>query len=81
MLLYDLTSTLCRRRSGKESDGAPRLFEGSQARLRATGDCAHCEQRRLLFSYETFDFNRADVSTMETILRVVERKYGKARRI
>ena len=33
------------------------------------------------FSYETFDGNRADVSTMETILRTVERKYGKARRI
>ena len=31
--------------------------------------------------YETFDGNRADVSTMETILRMVERKYGKARRI
>jgi transposase len=33
------------------------------------------------FSYETFDGNRSDVSTMETILRMVERKYGKARRI
>jgi transposase len=33
------------------------------------------------FSYETFDGNRADVTTMETILRRVERKYGKARRI
>ena len=33
------------------------------------------------FSYETFNGNRADVSTMETILRMVERKYGKARRV
>jgi transposase len=33
------------------------------------------------FSYETFDGNRADVSTMEAILRTVERKHGKARRI
>jgi hypothetical protein len=33
------------------------------------------------FSYETFNGNRSDVSTMETILRMVERKYGKARRI
>ena len=33
------------------------------------------------FSYETFDGNRPDVSTMESILRMVERKYGKARRI
>ena len=33
------------------------------------------------FSYETFDGNRADVTTMETILRMIERKYGKARRV
>ena len=33
------------------------------------------------FSHETFDGNRADVSTMESILRMVERKYGKVRRI
>jgi transposase len=33
------------------------------------------------YSYETFDGNRSDVSTMETILRMLERKYGKARRI
>src|ERR1700685_4256532 len=36
------------------------------------------------FGYEIFDGNRADVSTMESIpvlLRMVERKYGKARRI
>ena len=37
---------LCGRRGGKQSDGAPRLFAGSQARLRATGDRADCEQRR-----------------------------------
>jgi transposase len=33
------------------------------------------------FSCETFDGNSTDVSTMERILRMVERKYGKARRI
>src|SRR5260370_236200 len=32
-------------------------------------------------SYETFDGNLADVSTMESIVRMVERKYGKARGI
>ena len=30
------------------------------------------------FSYETFDGNRTDVTTLEEILRMVERKYGKA---
>ena len=33
------------------------------------------------FSYEVFDGNRADVTTLKTILRVIERKYGKARRV
>jgi transposase len=32
-------------------------------------------------SYETFDGDRADVSTLETVLRMVERKYGQARRV
>jgi transposase len=32
-------------------------------------------------SYEVFDGNRADVTTLEAILRIVEKKYGKARRI
>jgi transposase len=32
-------------------------------------------------SYETFDGNRGDVTTVETVLRMVERKYGKARRV
>ena len=32
-------------------------------------------------SYEVFNGNRADVTTMEVILRTVERKYGKARRV
>jgi transposase len=33
------------------------------------------------FSYETFAGNRTDGSTLETMLRMAERKYGKARRI
>ncbi len=32
-------------------------------------------------SYETFDGNRTDVTTLEAVLRMVERKYGKARRV
>jgi len=33
------------------------------------------------FSYDLFDGNRADVTTVEAILRTVERKHGKARRV
>ena len=32
-------------------------------------------------SYETFDGNRADVTTVEAVMRMVERKYGRARRV
>jgi transposase len=32
-------------------------------------------------NYETFNGNRADVSSLETVVRMVERKYGKARRV
>ena len=32
-------------------------------------------------SYETFDGNKADVSSLEAVVRMVERKYGRARRV
>ena len=32
-------------------------------------------------SYDTFDGNRTDVTTLETVMRMVERKYGQARRV
>jgi transposase len=32
-------------------------------------------------SYETFDGNRTDATTLEAVMRMVERKYGRARRI
>ena len=81
VLLYDLTSTYV--------EGAAE----KNAMMRRGYSRDHrpdCEQMVIALivnsegfplSYETFDGNRADVSTMETILRMVERKYGKARRI
>src|SRR5436853_5921789 len=81
VLLYDLTST--------DVEGAAE--NNSMMRRGYSRDHRpDCEQMVIAlivneegfpFSYETFDGNRADVSTMETILRMVERKYGKARRI
>ena len=32
-------------------------------------------------SYETFDGDRTDVTTLEAVMRMVERKYGRARRV
>ena len=81
VLLYDLTSTYV---EGAAEDN-PMMRRGYSRDHRPD-----CEQMVIAlivngegfpFSYETFDGNRADVSTLETILRMVERKYGKARRI
>src|SRR3954466_12077713 len=81
VLLYDLTSTYVEGRAEKN----PMMRRGYSRDHRPD-----CEQMVIAlivnsegfpFSYETFDGNRADVSTMETMLRMVERKYGKARRI
>ena len=81
VLLYDLTSTYVEGAAEKN----PMMSRGYSRDHRPD-----CEQMVIAlivnregfpFSYETFDGNRADVSTMESILRTVERKYGKARRI
>jgi transposase len=81
VLLYDLTSTYVEGAAEKN----PMMRRGYSRDHRPD-----CEQMVIAlivnsegfpFSYETFDGNRADVSTMETILRMVERKYGRARRI
>jgi transposase len=81
VLLYDLTSTYVESAAEKN----PMIRRGYSRDHRP--DCQQMVIALIVnsegfpFSYETFDGNRADVSTMETILRMVERKYGKARRI
>jgi transposase len=81
VLLYDLTSTYVEGEAEKNA---------MMSRGYSRDHRPDCEQMVIAlivnregfpFSYETFDGNRADVSTMESILRMVERKYGKARRI
>ena len=82
VLLYDLTSIVCGRLAAEKNWMVRRGYSRDHR--------PDCEQLVIAlivnnegfpFSYETFDGNRTDVSTMETILRMVERKYGKARRI
>ena len=81
LLLYDLTSSYV--------EGAAE-YNAMMRRGYSRDHRPDCEQMVIAlivnqegfpYSYETFDGNRADVSTLETILRMVERKYGKARRI
>src|SRR6266481_5460197 len=81
VLLYDLTSTYV------EGAAEKNAMMGRGYSREHRPDCEQMvialivNREGFPFSYETFDGNRADVSTMESILRMVERKYGKARRI
>jgi transposase len=81
VLLYDLTSTYVEGAAEKN----PLMRRGYSRDHRP--DCEQMvialivNQEGFPLSYETFNGNRADVSTLETILRMVERKYGQARRI
>jgi transposase len=81
VLLYDLTSSYVE----GAAEQNPMLRRGYSRDHRPD-----CEQLVLAlivnpegfpFSYEVFDGNRADVTTLETILRMIERKHGKARRV
>jgi len=81
VMLYDLTSTYVE----GAAEANPMMRRGYSRDHRPD-----CQQLVLALivnpegfpcSYEVFNGNRADVTTVEVILRMVERKYGKARRI
>src|ERR1700740_86590 len=81
VLLYDLTSTYV---EGAAEEN-PLMRRGYSRDHRP--DCEPLVLALIVnpegfpFSYEVFEGNRADVSTVEAILRTVERKHGKARRV
>lgn len=81
VLLYDLTSSYVE----GAAEQNPLLQRGYSRDHRP--DCKQVMIALIVnvegfpFSYETFDGNRSDVTTLESMLRMVERKYGKARRI
>src|SRR6267378_4738927 len=81
VMLYDLTSTYVE----GAAEANPMMRRGYSRDHRP--DCEQLvlalivNQDGFPFSYELFDGNRADVSTIEAILRTVERKHGKARRV
>jgi len=80
VLLYDLTSSYVEGEAPKN----PMMRRGYSRDHRP--DCkqvvialiVNVEGYRL--SYETLDGDRSDVTTLEVLMRMVERKYGKARR-
>ncbi len=81
VLLYDLTSSYVEGAAAKD----PMMQRGYSRDHRP--DCKQVVIALIVnvegfpLSYETFDGNRGDVTTLETVLRMVERKYGKARRV
>jgi len=81
VLLYDLTSSYVE----GEAESNPMMKRGYSRDGRP--DCKQVVIALIVntdgfpISYETFDGNRGDVTTMETVLRMVERKYGRARRV
>jgi len=81
VLLYDLTSSYVEGAAGKD----PMLQRGYSRDHRP--DCKQVVIALIVnaegfpLSYETFDGNRADVTTVEAVMRMVERKYGRARRV
>jgi transposase len=81
VLLYDLTSSYVEGAGEKD----PMLQRGYSRDHRP--DCKQVVIALIVnaegfpLSYETFAGNRADVSTVEAVMRMVERKYGRARRV
>jgi len=81
VLLYDLTSSYVE--GAAEKDAMMRRGYSRDHRP----DCKQVVIALIVnvegfpLSYETFDGHRADVTTMESVLRMVERKYGQARRV
>jgi transposase len=80
-MLYDLTSTYVE----GDAQANPMMRRGYSRDHRP--DCLQLVLALIVnaegfpCNYEVFNGNRADVTTMEVILRMVERKYGQARRI
>ena len=81
VLLYDLTSSYVEGAAPKN----PMMHRGYSRDHR--GDCLQVVLAVIVnvegfpLSYETFDGNRTDVTTLETVMRMVERQYGQARRV
>jgi len=81
VLLYDLTSTYVEGaaeknemvRRGYSRDHRPDCEQVVVALI--------VNQEGFPLSYETFNGNRNDATTLEAVIRLVERKYGRARRV
>lgn len=81
VLLYDLTSSYVEGQAGKNPMMQYGYSRDHRSDAKQVVIALIVNPEGLPLSYETFDGNRADVTTLEAVMRMVERKYGKARRV
>ena len=81
VLLYDLTSSYIEGQAAKN----PMMHYGYSRDHRSDAKqvviALMVNPEGFPLSYETFNGHRTDVTTLEAVMRMVERKYGRARRI
>lgn len=81
VLLYDLTSSYVEGAAEKDSMMRRGYSRDHRPDCKQVVIALIVNGEGFPLSYETFDGNRGDVTTVEAVLRMVERKYGKARRV
>lgn len=80
-LLYDVTSTFFEGQAGKNPKAARGYSRDNRSDCKQVCIGLVCTPEGLPLSYEVFAGNRADVTTVEDIVRMMEEKYGAAERV
>lgn len=80
-LLYDVTSTFFEGQAGKNPKAARGYSRDKRSDCKQVCIGLVCTPEGLPLSYEVFAGNRADVTTVEDIVRMMEEKYGAAERV
>ncbi len=81
MLLYDLTSSYVEGAGEKDPVMQRGYLRGHRPDCEQVVIAPIVNVEGFPLSYETFDGNRADVTTVQAVLRMAERKHGRARRV
>jgi transposase len=81
LLLYDLTSTFFEGECEKNPQAQRGYSRDHRPDCKQVTIALVMSQRGLPLFYEVFDGNRADVTTVEEVVEVMEQRYGKAQRI
>lgn len=81
VLLYDLTSTYVEGQAAKNPMAQRGYSRDHRPDCKQVVIALMVNAEGFPWSYETFDGDRTDVTTLEAVMRMVERKYGRARRV